>query len=324
MTEFTNVYSLTNAFDGGTINRQVHGFVAQPNGSPPAGGWPVAIAVNGHSHSAWQLMNPASGEYAGDAFARRGYLVVAVDVSHRNDSPIYGPDAYTGGDDPAHGNGPHPSIRTAALDSDWEEDGERAWDVQRAVDMVLARSDVNPAHIVITGLSMGGETATIAGALDPRISMVVAAGFSPDLGVIQYNGNHPCWGWAHANIRELIDVSDYEEVIAPRPFIIETGKQDNTFSAVAPYFQSDKQVARRARVPYADLGATGSYIHYLHYDVHRYHLGDASANYPTPLGVQIPNYTAPVSPNHLRDWQTDGTTYTGYPTVFQAIADFLP
>ena len=37
------------------------------------------------------------------------------------------------------------------------------------------------------------------------------------------------------------------------------------------YFAGDKQVARRTRAAYAS--SPGSFVHYLHYDVHRYHVG---------------------------------------------------
>lgn len=45
--------------------------------------------------------------------------------------------------------------------SDWEEDGERSWDVMRALDYLLSLKYVDAKCVLITGLSMGGEITTI-------------------------------------------------------------------------------------------------------------------------------------------------------------------
>ena len=42
------------------------------------------IALNGHHGSAWTCVSPCATLYSfGDAFARRGYVVLAVNVGHR-------------------------------------------------------------------------------------------------------------------------------------------------------------------------------------------------------------------------------------------------
>ena len=52
--------------------------------APPPGGHPVAIAVNGHGGSAHALTLPDNDFYwYGDAFARHGFVVLALDISHR-------------------------------------------------------------------------------------------------------------------------------------------------------------------------------------------------------------------------------------------------
>jgi pimeloyl-ACP methyl ester carboxylesterase len=47
------------------------------------------------------------------------------------------------------------------------------WDGMRAVDYLLARSDVDPDRISITGTSGGGTQTTLIAALDPRIKVIV-------------------------------------------------------------------------------------------------------------------------------------------------------
>ncbi len=326
LTELKLTHTLTVRTDGSTATREVHGYLARPKVVPASGKFPLLVAVNGHGGSAHQTFEPGGGTYGiywyGDAFARRGYMVLAIDISHRlaTDQKLYS-DTKTG-DDPVNGNGLHPAIKAAGFDTDWEEDGERIWDVQRAVDYLATRTDADMNHLLITGMSMGGEISTIGGALDPRISMVLPAGFSPDMGVVLTHGNHPCWRWQYADIREYLDVSDWEALVSPRPFLVEVGKVDPTYSSRNPPFSADKQVARRARVAYADLASLSSHRLYLHYDGHGYHVGGAGPQRGN-LGVQIATTLNPAMPDD-RLWQTDAATASTWPTTFDAIKMLLP
>jgi hypothetical protein len=284
-------------------------------------------------------MEPGSDFWYGDAFARQGYMVLAVDISHRPLSDlIYSGNTrtdqlgyrstYAAGDDEAHGNTLHASIRPALppgtlnpeLYTDWEEDGERAWDVMRALDYALSRPDVDPSRIVIVGLSLGGEVAAYVGALDPRVTITLPTGFSPDLSVLKYYGSHGCWNWHYADIREYIDSADLFALIAPRPLLIETGKQDFIYSNYPQPFAGDKQVARRVRAAYNDV--PDQFIHYLHYEAHSFRAGDYVAAIPE-RGVRLPLRIAPAF-NGDNAWQTDGATSSPKEwTVFRYIGEWL-
>jgi hypothetical protein len=225
------------------------------------------------------------------------------------------------GDDPQHGNGAHPAIKAEDFDSDWEEVGERTWDVMRALEYLLTLPQVDESAVMVTGLSMGAETSTIAMALDLRFALGLPAGFSPDLDVEYHHNNHPCWLWTHANIREYIDTSDLHALTAPRPLIIQTGKLDPCYSDFSPPFAADKQTLRRSRAAYAHDVA--NLVHYLHYDAHRYHVGDFDpANPDAERGVHVPTTNEPDRPFSL-DWQTDATTTLFAPTLFDAIDKLL-
>ena len=323
LTELHFDYSLPNPYGGPAIARQSHAYLAIPKSLPASGKYRAVLALNGHDGSAWQVMNPDQGGiyWYGNAFARRGYMVLALDISHRpleDRALLY--TNYTSGDDPAHGNGSHPAIKATGFNSDWEEDGERAWDAMRALDYLLSLPNVDARSVLVTGLSMGGEITTITAALDPRLAMCIPAGFSPDLDVVQYHGNHPCWRWQNANAREYIDTSDLHALISPRPLIVETGKQDTIFSSFSAPFASDKQVARRSRIAFGD--GVENFVHYLHYDFHNYHVGDFDPLDPNAeRGVRVPTITAPQAPWSLA-WQTDPTTLEVKSTLFDYI-DFL-
>jgi hypothetical protein len=382
LTELFFEYLLPNVYDESSpMLRQSHAWLAVPTTPLPTSGRrrPAAVVVNGHAGSAWLMLQPGLQSnahvsdpnanlmyYYGDSFARRGFVVLAVDISHRGyidenlsmpcipptrpnppygPSPLYGPprhgiDQWTPlGDDICHSNGPHPFIQVPGYgSSDWEENGERAWDVMHALDYLLNLPFVDVDHVLITGLSLGGEVATIVAALEPRFSMAISAGWSPDTGVFYFN-SHGCAHWVYANSREYLDTSDYHALIAPRPLIVQTGKKDHIYSLVnntffsdhdAP-FAGDKTVARRSRVAYGD--DVNRFIHYLHYHGHTYHIGDmapsiSEANYLQDYEQFVRessvNDAGPDWPQKLT-WQTDPSTTTTNNTnrtLFDYIRDF--
>lgn len=315
-------FTLPNPYGEEPLTRTAHGFLAVPNAVPAGGKFPAVLAVNGHGGSAWQQMDPDSDPFwYGDAFARRGYVVLALDISHRpveDRKGLYG--GSERGDDPRHGNGPHPAIKAPGFDSDWEEDGERVWDAMRAADYLLSLSNVDPRRALVTGLSMGGEVTAFTAALDTRFALSIPSGYSPDLGVMTHYGNHECWRWNHADIREYLDISDTFALTAPRALIIQTGKADRIFSALKAPFAADKQVARRVRAAYG--GQTHRFLHYLHYDRHHYHVGDRNSVTKTERGIRVPALIEPDSA-WSPSWQSDDRTTDEGLTLFDYSAFFL-
>lgn len=311
LSELTLSCPMTNAFDGRPIAapRIIHGWVAVPNAPAPAEGRPVVLAMNGHNGNALSVMSPDAIVYHyGDAFARRDYLVVAIDIKHHPEEPVEGED------------GTHPPIvGDGFTTTDWEEDGERAWDLRRASDWIFARSDIDPKRALVTGLSMGGELTTLTAGLDERWKMALPAGYSPDMDVLLHMPGHNCWQWRNADIREWVDQSDLEALIAPRPLLVEVGRTDDGFSARKPHFSGDFQVMRRTRVAWTAAEQTRLAL-YLHFDEHAYHFGDRRAGESVGLGVTVVPAPSPSSAS----WQTDETTTTLAPTIFDVIDAWLP
>jgi dienelactone hydrolase len=300
--------------DVAPVKRETRVFVAQPEGPRPPNGWPVAVVANGHWGSAWQTFIPNSPYWYGDAFARRGHRVIAVDISHRPLADRGGRYAdLPDGDAPAEGNGTHPAIREDARDSDWEEDGERAWDVMRALDLVWNDPDIDRARVTLVGLSMGGEVASIAGALDTRFTAVIPAGFSPDVAVYQFR-QHACWAWAWADVNEYLDVSDYQAMIAPRVLVVETGIEDPAYSVAAQPFAADKQVLRRTRAAFTDMPER--VVHFLHPNGHSFQVGDLGVFGEPGFGLTAPRVVAPTAPWSVT-WQTDPEAAPVAATLFE-------
>jgi len=140
--------------------------------------------------------------------------------------------------------------------------------------------------------------------------------------VMDLHGNHPCYLWDHADIHEYLDVSDWEALSAPRPLLVETGQADPTFSSRNPAFSADKQLTRRARAAYGPDAA--KLIHYLHYDVHHFHVGAANPTNPgRPQGVLAAKIINPIAPGD-QTWQTDGSTTLRSPSLYHLMNEFLP
>jgi dienelactone hydrolase len=293
LTELDLSFQLPNPYGGAPLSRRAHGFLARPATPPPENGYPVLLALNGHGGSARQLFDPGDAIFwYGDGFARRGFVVLGLDVSHRpiaERAELYGdlPD----GDDPAAGNAAHPSIRAPGLDSDWSEDGERTWDALRGLDYLLSVPDVDPRSVTVVGLSMGAAVAQMAAALDPRVTAVVAAGESPELGALLAIGAHPCWRWSHGDVREYVDFSDYLALIAPRLLVVESGDDDSACSWLHPPTTDAKEVLRRARSAYA--GSEDRLLHAIFAGRHELRFGDRNPTDDSAGGLGLPRLLAP-------------------------------
>ena len=286
------------------------GYLARPTGPVPPGGFRAVVAVNGHGGSSQQCMTSSDGpHWYGESAARRRLIVLALDIGHRpkwQTGPIVNP----------------PIVDAGYPDSNWEEDGERAFSVRRAIDWLLAQPNVRRDRVFMWGLSLGGEITTITSGLDPRIGMALVCGFSPDMHVMDLLGNHPCYKWDHADIHEYLDVSDWEALTAPRPLVVETGEADGTFSARHPPFAGDKQLTRRARAAYGADAA--KLIHYLHYDAHHPHVGALNPTNPNrPQNVLAAAIIGPINAGD-QTWQTDGTTVVRSQSVYHLMNEFLP
>lgn len=294
MDELGFEFELANPYGAGTLVRNAHGYLARPVSGAEVKR-PAVLVLNGHGASARAMMDPDNPYYwYGEAFARRGYIVLALDVSHR-----------THGDDPGNGNLAHPAIAAPGFSTDWEEDGERTWTAMRAIDFLLSLPDVDPDQVVVAGLSMGGEVAGMVGAMDERVSATIVSGYSPDLAVIRHGDNHPCWEWQLADITEYVEMSDYQALVSPRLLVVQTGTIDPVFSSFEPPFAAAKQVARRA-VP-IHMSQGGMLIHPLHDRGHAFRVGDVAVDGEARPGLQIPKITGPTAPWDL-EWQVDAQT----------------
>jgi dienelactone hydrolase len=133
------------------------------------------------------------------------------------------------------------------------------WNNKRAVDLLIAREDVDAGRIGVIGHSLGGHNAIFTALFEPRIRVIVSScGFNAFTNY--YRGNIA--GWSHRGYmprlrdRYQLDLKkvpfDFPELIAalaPRPFFTNSPQHDDNFEV-----QGVKLCLDAARPVYRLLG----------------------------------------------------------------------
>ena len=212
--------------------RQKISFASEPGDRVPAwllvpvGGngdgkrWPAVLCLHqttpiGKDEPAGLGTNPDL-DYARE-LAERGYITIAPDYPNFGE---YQRDVYALG---------YASASMKAI-----------WNNIRAVDVLTARPDVDPARIGVIGHSLGGHNAIFTALFEPRIKAIVSScGFNAFPNYFQGN----ITGWSHSGYmprlrtRYELDLHkvpfDFPELIgalAPRAFFTNSPKHDTNFA----------------------------------------------------------------------------------------------
>jgi dienelactone hydrolase len=110
--------------------------------------------------------------------------------------------------------------------------GLRVWDVMRLVDYIRSRPELQSAPIGCVGFSGGGTVALFSAALDQRIACTVLNSyfntFRDSIMAIEH-----CLCNYLPGILEYAEMADIAGLIAPRPLLVVSGKQDQIFPVEA-------------------------------------------------------------------------------------------
>lgn len=105
--------------------------------------------------------------------------------------------------------------------------GMCTWDLMKAIDYIQTREDWQIARIGCAGFSGGGMQTLYAAAMDDRIEIALISGymygFKDSLQIL--NGNCNCNYIPH--LWEHFDMGDIASLIAPRPLMIQSCREDN-------------------------------------------------------------------------------------------------
>lgn len=179
----------------------------------PAGRLPVIIVPY------YDVDTPAGADIGGRRFTRggtrafarlaaqRGMLAVAVKWYGEADGEGYDEAVF-------HHAARHPDVTPM---------GKWVFDLQRVVDYLLTRPDVDPSRIGIIGHSLGGKMALYGSAFEPRIRVIVSS--EPGIG-LKFSNYQDFWYLGPA-IGRLPAGADHHELlalIAPRAFLLIAGE----------------------------------------------------------------------------------------------------
>ncbi|MGN1141143.1 MAG: alpha/beta hydrolase family protein [Oliverpabstia sp.] len=103
------------------------------------------------------------------------------------------------------------------------------WDMKCCIDYLETMPEVDPNRIGMMGLSQGGTMTTFTAAVEPRIKAADIIGYvNPFVGFAIDRGNF-CGAQMLPHIYSYFDTYDIAGMIAPRPLLLEMGKQDDCF-----------------------------------------------------------------------------------------------
>jgi len=128
--------------------------------------------------------------------------------------------------------------------------GERVWDVDRGIDYLLTRPDVNPKRIGVMGNSGGGTVTTYAAATLPRLAFAMPScafcTFADSILSIYHCADNYLPGLA-----KVADMGEVLGLVAPKPLVVVAGKDDEIFPlpGVKRAFESLKRIYTAAGVP---------------------------------------------------------------------------
>lgn len=141
----------------------------------------------------------------------------------------------------------------------------RAWDGIRALDYLLTRPEVDPAHVGVTGNSGGGTLSTWLWALEPRFTMAAPSCFlTTYLANLENEEPQDCEQYPHHILGMGLEMADFMIARAPQPAIL-IGQRYCFFD-----HRGLEQCYREVRRIYKLLGAEDRVSHFLGNNRHGY------------------------------------------------------
>jgi dienelactone hydrolase len=106
--------------------------------------------------------------------------------------------------------------------------GERVFDVDRAIDYLATRADVDPARIGVMGNSGGGTTSVFTAATLPRVSFAMPSCYFCTFRDSILSINH-CMDNYVPGLLRYAEMADVLGLFAPKPVVIVAGSADEIF-----------------------------------------------------------------------------------------------
>lgn len=160
----------------------------------------------------------------GEALARAGYVVFAIDAYGFNQRQTQGP----------AGERERGAATEQALFKRFVWEGKTLWgmmvrDDLLALNYLLARPEVDAARVAATGMSLGGSRTTWLGALDERVKVVIPVAQMTRYADFAATGNynlHSIYYYLPGFLKSGLDMEILTALVAPRAQMILIGDSD--------------------------------------------------------------------------------------------------
>jgi dienelactone hydrolase len=221
----------------------VPAYLLVPDGRVEPG--PAMLAAHGHGPGkseacGLERTGTPNADYA-HQLALRGYVVLAPDMRCFGERLDWNPDDHYACDtNLVHGVMAGMSPLTQNL-----------WDLARSLDVLEAHPLVDPARIGMAGLSYGGTVTLFLAAMDERVAAAVVSGYFSSWAESHKMPWNMCGSQVLPGMLGVLEHVDLAGLVAPRPLLIENGRDDDLFPAVV----AAAEVAKLRHV-YATLGAS--------------------------------------------------------------------
>jgi len=166
-----------------------------------------------------------SGRHLGDALARRGYVVLAVDALGWGDrGPLTGE--------------AQQALAANSFNLGTSLAGMMAQDDARAAAFLATQPQVDPRRVAAIGFSMGAYRAWQVAALSDAVTAVVAANWMATTEGLMVPGNNQlkgssAWHMLHPGLVRHLDYPDIASLAAPKPALFLAGASDPLFPAAS-------------------------------------------------------------------------------------------
>jgi dienelactone hydrolase len=147
--------------------------------------------------------------------------------------------------------------------------GERVYDVDRALDYLATRDDVNMDRIGIMGNSSGGTTSVFSAALLERLAFAMPSCYFCTFADSIMSIHHCLCNYVPGLLQEA-EMADVLGLFAPRPVVVVAGEQDEIFP-----IEATGREFERLRTIYAAAGAPDACRLVVGSGGHRFYADDA-------------------------------------------------
>ncbi len=258
----------------------VPAYLLVPDGREAEG--PAVLAVHGHGPGKSRVCGvddpeAAPGSDYAAALARRGYVVLAPDLRCFGERADWNPPDHYGCD----------TNLVHQVMGGWNPITQNLWDLARALDVLEADPLVDRARIGMVGFSYGGTMALFLAALDERVAAAVVSGYFSSWAESHKVPWNMCGSQVLFGMLGQMEHVDLGALIAPRPFLVQSGNEDLLFPAVT----AAEELAR-LRVVYERLGVGDRLAHDVFDGEHQW---NGEGAYPFVERWLAPEETAPLS-----------------------------